>query len=171
MLNLSNVLPCCTSADPERGRAGRCAAKAMTKGWCDPDRTSLCPVACGACVPCLGRCMTSSSSRYNLEGRSILDEAWCSTYPRCAIFDCCSEGANSCIRPSMRGFVEPPPLALYAADHTPLHPRSTHGHRSASATTRSQLEAGISALPFTTAAQFEQLASRDAFRILYVAQG
>ena len=43
--------PCCTQAEPEKGRAGRCTHHA-SRGRCATPKDTFCPVACGTCQVC-----------------------------------------------------------------------------------------------------------------------
>ena len=183
----SRPLPCCSTVDPERGRSARCRLKVHeSSGFCkDQNRAhNLCPIACNVCIPCLGRCAADASSTRSLRtnhrraraGRqpavagaslSIIDDAWCSSYPRCAIFGCCESGARACFWQSRQTLILPPPLSDSADNRNdlPASPRTQQPQ------TRALLEEGLAQLPFTGPAQFEQLASREEFRVLYMAQG
>ena len=153
----ADFAPCCATPDPEGGLAGRCATRARA-GRCNESSVGqLCPVACERCVRCVGACGTSALSGAR---DSIMDDAWCSTWPRCSLFGCC----RRCHRPSLLNLVSPP---TELSSHHPLlgHPRTLRTQ------SRALLEQGIKSLPFTTPSQYDELARREQWRVLYLAHG
>jgi hypothetical protein len=85
-----------------------------------------------------------------------MDDAWCSTWPRCSLFGCCKR----CHRPN-----EPHAEPVRRVVTLDGHPRTLVTQ------THALLDAGLAALPFTTPGQFEQLGRREVWRGLYVAHG
>ena len=168
---ISPRLPCCAAEQLEKGMSGRCAYRASL-GHCTTVAFVFdsCPISCGRCIRCVGLCgPAGAAARRAAEANgshSVLDNAWCATYPRCAIFGCCESQFPFCHRPSDREFGRPP-SALVGANLSALagHPRMRRRQ------TRRGLERGLARLPFTTPAQYEQLAAREEFRVLYAAHG
>jgi len=189
-LVVGNQLPCCTTPEQlEVGRYSRCQYRKVG-GLCSrPVVAAQCQLSCGKCVRCgpslgicveprlraevakanwengslLGGAMAARPHAFNAQSLSLLDNVWCTTYPRCAIFRCC-ELYPFCHEPSAQAFGLPSRNGTRRTD--------TQGHpRFAAKETRRSLEEAIAALPYTQPAQFRELARRSEFRILYLVQG
>lgn len=159
---MQSPVPCCRQPDPEAKLAGRCAFRAQANRCNESSIASFCPVACGLCVRCVGDCHTStkhtSGARAGPPRRQsssggvplapfLADTAWCSTWPRCARYGCCTK----CHRPQqLRAPLEPGPHAITLAGH----PRTLEVQR------RDSLAEALADLPFTTPEQHEQRAAR-----------
>lgn len=103
------------------------------------------------------------SSVFNPGNLSLLDNVWCTSYPRCALLGCC-ELYPFCHRPSHLPFGQPPRGGTLRTD-TAGHPRFTL-HQ-----TKHSLERGIARLRFTQPKHFQELSLRSEFRVLYLVQG
>ena len=165
-VRVASKLPCCSQLRPEQSIAGRCKYKASQGECTNPAARALCPVACGMCTPCKLETVFCSPGSKVHDAPNISDNAWCATWPRCDIYGCCDRHVKRRHVPSTQRFVRP---SNTETGHAPVGD-APHA-RAACAQSQYDLEMGLAALPYTTSFQFDQLAEREEFRILYLVQG